>query len=169
MLYIIIFIIIFLLFLCKRVYRFIPGTYISVEEFPIISKIKLKQNELNTTRLFNVFNTCDYLKLNEVFEHEYTEWITDENKNLTYICETEIFENFNCYFHKKIPFEKTIPQKTLMYFPFNNVTWKTDNYIYDKKEDQYYFLKPNSLIFSKNELEWCGDKNINIVIGYNKK
>lgn len=158
--FLLILIIITLLFLFKRFYKIIPGTTIYIEEIPIISKVNIPEKENETVRLFNVFNKDNFEKINEAFTHKHTDW-----ENFSFNCETELFENFDCFFYKIFPFEEFVPKNTLFYFPQNDVTWNEENFLYDEENDHYYFLKPNSLLLSKNSLKWYGKKNINIIIG----
>lgn len=111
-------------------------------------------------RYFNVLDSLMADEINEIFTCPYIEW-----DNHCYSSHISFFDGVECKYYKKI-IDKVIEPNTFIYFPDNNVKWNDKNFLYDKKNNLYYFPEKNSVLYTSEKLEWnLQNNNFFIVLG----
>jgi hypothetical protein len=133
--------IILFVILIKKIYNLLPETKIQFEDQDNKISLTINHDYLHT---FNILPQELYIQLNDS------------------ITEIDIFKNYNLEL-KSITNNYTINKNVLIYIPYNTIKWHDQSYFYDRVNNTYYFPKPNSILYSKNELIYYG-KDIHIYL-----
>lgn len=117
--------------------------------------------EIPKGRVFNFIGDPLRNRINEVFSYSVKKIEWGDNG---YKSDKQLFKDFDCVFYKKLP-SKTFEPLTLFYFADNDIKWDSNQYLYDKINNKYYYPESNSMLMLDEELEWIGDPEINVIIG----
>jgi len=135
---------------------------ISIILMTIIYYQPIKYN--NLLRKFNVLSIWDKTILNNIINHKYLLWDNNNTKNIP-----QFFTNYDTKLYKTVP--NIINKNSIIYIP---ETFKVKYPMYfetiEDNDKKYYYPTRNSIIISKKDLKWIGNKEDNqIVIGAIKK